>query len=235
MRADAMAESEGGMANSDAVDRSRGSVTCRVLGRDDHDEAVDLVAGAVMELPVYRWLCGEVLTEEVALWLAEARCATLEFGGVIGAFDDGRLCGVAVLALPGLPSPEPAPAMVDYTRRFAQEHPGFAQRYVEMGRSAEQVPVDADSVDVAFAVVAPDVRQTGVLSALGILIAEIAVERGLAVALRTTFPDHADMYRNKWGFIESATYSHPCGDTVWVFGLDQGQVRAFVASVRSGS
>lgn len=223
------------MVISDAVDRTRGRVTCRVLGPSDHDEAVDLVAEAIMELPAYRWLCGGELTKEVALWLAEARCATLESGGVIGAFDDGCLCGVAVLTLPGLPSPEPTSAMVEYTRRFVRENPGFAERYMEMGRSADEVPVGADSVDVAFAVVAPDVRKTGVLSALAILIAEIAFERERAVVLRTTFPGHADMYRNKWGLVESATYSHPCGDTVWVFGADHGQVRNFVASLRQGS
>lgn len=210
-------------------------VTCRILEPDDRAAAVDLVADAIMELPAYRWLCGEALTAESARWLADVRCVGIDWGGVLGAFDAaGKLCGVAVLTLPGAPVPDPTAEQVEFTTRFVRDNPGFAERYMEMGRATDQFLVGDDCIDVAFAAVAPDVRMAGVLSALVLAVGALAVERGLSVVLRTTFPDHAEAYRRKWLVAELGSYAHPCGETVWVFRRDIAEIPEDIVELTVG-
>ena len=209
-------------------------VSCRMLGPGDREQVVDLVSAAYLELPVYRWLFGDALSYESARWLADIRCGVLESGDAFGAFDaSGVLVGVVLLRVPGR-SPAPASEeQVAYTKAFVTAHPDFAQRYAAMRDADAAVWSNPEAIDVSLAIVSPNTRNTGVLSALVLEVGDLAEARGESVVLRTNDPALADMYRRKWSLADRGAHAHVAGLAVWTFEVVAADIPAIKAGLRA--
>ncbi|MFE0747906.1 hypothetical protein [Gordonia sp. NPDC058843] len=133
----------------------------RTLTTADLRPATQLLARAIEDIPLYRWVLGDYLTDPALReWLAEILVRPyLKAGYVIGSFQNEHLVGVLIwhphdveLSSDG----EPPLVPDDFVRVAAI--PGLRERLIQFLTSAQLPSPAADAVDVRIAAVLPEAR-----------------------------------------------------------------------------
>ncbi|MCG7630772.1 hypothetical protein MHN80_00440 [Gordonia McavH-238-E] len=182
----------------------------RTLTAADLRPATELLARAVEEIPLYRWVLGDRLTDRsLREWLAEILVRPyLGAGYVIGSFFDEHLVGILIWHPHDVElSSDGAPLLIpeDFVR--VATIPGLRERLIQF-LTSEQLPFPAtDAVDVRIAAVAPEVRGGDALTGMMREVERFCVSAARPYYAWTGSKRLRDWFVHEWGASLFATES----------------------------
>ncbi|MGW6033004.1 hypothetical protein CYJ73_02105 [Gordonia terrae] len=182
----------------------------RTLTTADLRPAAELLARAVDEIPLYRWVLGEHIADPTLCeWLAEILVRPhLEAGYVIGSHQDGRLVGILVWHPHDADlSPDGSPPLVPADFLRASTIPGLRERLIDFLTSAQLPSPAADAVDVRLAAVLPECRGGDALTGMMREVERFCVSAARPYYAWTGSKRLRDWFVHEWGASLFATES----------------------------
>ncbi|OUC78689.1 hypothetical protein [Gordonia lacunae] len=180
----------------------------RTLTRADLRPATALLARALEEIPLYRWVLGEHITDPTLCeWLAEILVRPyLDSGYVIGSHQNEHLAGILIWHPHDVDlSPEGEPPLVpaDFVR--AATIPGLRERLIRFLTSPQLPSPAPDAVDVRIAAVLPEARGADALTGMMREVERFCVSAVRPYYAWTGSERLRDWFVHEWGAAPFAT------------------------------
>lgn len=190
------------------------STHTRPLTDDDRPDALDLLGPEMRGVPVYRWLIGEDAPADAYRWYADILFTDL-LPGLRGMFtDDGRLVALIAVAGPDHSAQPISDELASRSQHYVTALAGFIARFRELQEKSAACVVPG-AVSIVFALVHPDHRENGSLTALLEPVLTDALGHGSPVTTSTADRHMVGVYTRKWAGRVYAEFTLTDGPTVW--------------------
>ncbi|MEO9326619.1 hypothetical protein [Gordonia aurantiaca] len=192
----------------------------RPMTEEDREAALDLLESGLQEVPMYRWLLGEDAPSDAYRWYGELLFAE-NLAGLKGTFDAaGDLIALVAFSEPGRRSAPVSEELKAQNNHWVRALPGFPQRLTELRTKAADASVADEPLSIMFALVRPDHRRNGTLTALVDPIVRDGLRRGWVVVTTTADPVMSDYYARRWNAPVRARYTLTDGPSLFVHRAD---------------
>lgn len=188
----------------------------RPLTESDRESALDLLENGLRETPMYSWLLGDDASAQAYRWYGEVLFAEHRHG-IRGVFDDAD----TLIALIATSDPERPAGNVDddlkaRIRHYVRALDGFTDRFTELRRTQKDAAVDDRAIEILFALVHPDHRRGGTLTALVDEVVDRGRREDLPVVAGTADATMSEFYVRKWDALVRGEFTLTDGPTVWI-------------------